>query len=165
MLELEEVQLESNELNKKWNDVFSEYIPKPDLKNLKEEAKDKPTKKSIKKSKSPKLKKLYRKLSSEIHPDKGGTDDNFSELKNKYEDQDLIGLLETASKYNIKYDLDKSDIELFDSTISKLSKELNAFKTSLAYNFFNGDKNTKLMVINQLEKLWGTKIDIKKLDF
>ena len=84
-LELEETEENADEYLTEFNKYFGKYfIDQQAEKWINEETgeiRDKPPGEEEKKkreAKHPKLKKLYKKLSTYMHPDKGGSDDDFA---------------------------------------------------------------------------------------
>jgi len=125
-LELEELEEQSDEYTSEWSKLFGKYfIDRSKEMWLNEETgelrKEPPSEEeeSKKDDKPEKIKKLYRKLSTKLHPDKGGSAEVFSDLKQFYESKNLIELLKLASDYNIDYELDDEHLRFaIDMAIS-----------------------------------------------
>ena len=111
--------------------------------------------------KDPKLKKLYKKLSTYIHPDKGGSDEDFSVLKNHYDKNNLFGLINLANQYQIEVPLEDSDKKLAESTILNLQKRIENHRNTLAWHYCTGNKAKKNQVLHMVESQLGIKIDKK----
>ena len=79
----------------------------------------------IKKKKSVPKKKLYRKVSTKAHPDKGGNVEEFNTVKTYYEETDYIGLINYATNNDIEVDITKEDSTLLlDSFLTLFLKSL-----------------------------------------
>ena len=163
-LELEEVEEKADKFNIEWNALFGKYfVDKNATFWVNEETgeirKDKPTKESKKKKTTPdKIRKLYKKLSTFAHPDKGGSAEEFNALKQAYEKVDLIELLNFAGQYGVKYSIDEDDQLLLDKVCTGLEKKYDEVTNSLAYTFFTKSKKHKIAVIHMLEQQYGIKI-------
>jgi len=68
------------------------------------------------------LKTRYRKLATELHPDKGGTSTDFAEMKNQYEQK----LKELVSRNFQKEKDEKSELE--KQKLAELALEFLKFK-------------------------------------
>ena len=164
-LELEEVEEQAEKYNIEWNKLFGKYfVDKNATFWVNEETgeirKDKPTEKSKKKKTPPeKIRKLYKKLSTYAHPDKGGSSEEFNALKEAYEKVDLIELLNFAGQYGVEYTIDEEDQVLLDKVCVRLEKKYEEVTNSLSYTFFTKSKKHKIAVIQMLEHQYGIKIN------
>lgn len=116
-----------------------------------------------KKKISPKMKSLYKKLSSVTHPDRDGDADDFLSLKQAYESGDLMLLLKFADKYNVDYELEEDDSYIIIEKSTELEKEINRMKSTLAWFWGTTDLKGKLQVIRQVEQ--ETKQTVKVDDY
>lgn len=116
-----------------------------------------------KKKISPKMKSLYKKLSSVTHPDRGGDAGDFLSLKEAYESGDLMLLLKFADKYNVEYELEEDDSYIIMEKSTQLENEINRMKSTLAWFWGTTDLKGKLQVIRQVEN--ETKQTIKVDDY
>lgn len=164
-LELEELEDLSDEYTLEWSKLFGKYfIDKNKEMWLNEETgelrKEPPTEEeeTVKEEKPEKVKKLYRKLSTILHPDKGGSDEIFNDLKQFYESKNIIELLKLAADYNISYDLDLEDQDLIEKSCYSLSDKINNVQSTLSWTYFTGDKKKKLYVLKMVESELGIKI-------
>ena len=171
-LELEEVEEELEDYLSIWNKHFGKYFMQKNsemwVNEETGEMRDKPPgeedlEKPVKKKKPEKLKKLYKKLSTYTHPDKGGKVDDFNAIKKSYEDEDLLELLKYAGLYQIDFELEEEDELLVEKTCTTIQEQIQTHKGSMAYAFGTGDKAKKLAVIQMLEQHLG--IQIKKEDY
>jgi len=167
-LELEEISETADDYLSEFNKHFGKYfIDKNTEMWLNEETgemRDKPpseNEKKEKKQKDPKLKKLYKKLSTYMHPDKGGTDKDFAELKEAYDKNDLFDLIKLATQYNIKVTLEKEDQEIAEKSILHIQKTIQNHTNTLAWHYCTGDKRKKIEVIKMIEGQLSIKIEPK----
>lgn len=167
-LELEETEELADEYLTEFNRYFGKYfIDKQAEKWINEETgeiRDKPPGEEEEKkrvSKHPKLKKLYKKLSTYMHPDKGGTDDDFARLKNAYDKNDLFGLMQLATENEVNVELEENDVELAEKSILRIQNSIQNHRNTLSWNYITGDKNKKLQVIKMLEMQLNINIDQK----
>jgi len=121
-LELEEISESADDYLTEFNKHFGRYfIDKNTEMWINEdtgEMRDTPPsekEKSLRSDKDPKLKKLYKKLSTYMHPDKGGSDDDFLALKIAYDRNDFFDLINLATKYDVKVTLEKEDQEVAEN--------------------------------------------------
>lgn len=122
-------------------------------------SKDKRLESKSKKVDSVKMKKLFKKLASIIHPDRGGSDEEFHKLNEAYDDGDLITLLNYAKKYDIEYEMDNSDSEIFEKNLNKIESEISRMKSTLAWLWGTGNLKSKMDVIKTVERQTGWKVD------
>lgn len=166
-LELEEVEQQAEEFNLEWNRLFGKYfVDKNSEMWINEETgeirKDKPSKEVKKRKNVPnKIRKLYKKLSTFAHPDKGGSPEEFQALKKAYEGQDLIEMLNLAGKYNVKYEVEDEDKIILDKVCTQLEEKTEQVSSTLAYTYFTKSTKHKKAVIQMLEQQYGITIDKK----
>lgn len=169
-LELEDIDDEVGTYTEDWLSRFGKYFVQDEIEMWEDqdtgELRDKPPSedKPVKEDKPAKIKKAYRKLSTHIHPDKGGSAEEFSRLKKAYDDSNLLELASIASEHNIEIAIDEEDINLLEKTINKLENSIKKKRMSLIYQFYNGDKKTKEGVLQQLEIMSGQKIPKEVLE-
>ena len=167
-LELEEIEEQSEDYLSEFNKHFGKYfIDKNTEMWLNEETgemRDKPPtteEKKQRKAKDPKLKKLYKKLSTYMHPDKGGSDEDFADLKQAYDNNDFFDLIKLATKYNIKILLEEEDQKIAEKSILGIQKTIQNCTNTLAWHYCTGDKNKKVQVIKMIETQLNIIIDPK----
>jgi hypothetical protein len=167
-LELEEISENAEEYLTEFNKHFGKYfIDKNTEMWINEdtgEMRDKPPTEEDKKEskqKDPKLKKLYKKLSTYIHPDKGGTAEEFAELKEAYDRNDFFDLIRLATIHNIKIVLEQEDKEVAEKSILGIQKTIQNHTNTLAWHYCTGDVNKKIQVIKMIEAQLEIVIDPK----
>jgi ribosome-binding protein aMBF1 (putative translation factor) len=169
-LELEERQDQLEGYLGKWNKhVGKHFVSKGQTVWIDEETgdmrTDDPTVEKEKKTEAdPRLRKVYKKISKKAHPDKGGTKEDFNELKIAYEDRDILALIKLSVKYNIPVLLVKEDTDLIEKSISDLTNKLSEITQSLVWNYFNGNENERKSIILELEQVHGIKLTEKEID-
>ena len=167
-LELEEHTELFDSYLPKWNKILGKYIvDKNSVMWVNEETgeiKDKPPKEKIKSEPDPRLKKLYRKLSRFAHPDKGGSSEEFDQLKSAYEDGDLFEMIKFATKYDVGVDVTLEDTASISKRIEQLNFKIEEIQNSLCWAFFRGDRNKKRGVLIQLQQIHGIELSDKEIE-
>ena len=130
-----------------------------DINSESKKSKDKRLESKSKKVDSVKMKKLFKKLAAIIHPDRGGSDEEFHKLNQAYDDGDLITLLNYAKKYDIEYEMDKSDSEIFEKNLNKIESEISRMKSTLAWLWGTGNLKSRMDVIKTVQRQTGWEID------
>ena len=164
-LELDETEDEAQKYITEFNKIFGRYIVDKNSEMWVNEETgeirpDKPsdTPPKKKETKPEKIKKLYKKLSKFTHPDKGGSVEDFNEIKSAYESNNLLELIYFAGKYDIDVEIEEEDIVLLNSTCSNMEKEIDGFRSSPAWTFYNGNKNQRISILRMMEQALGIKI-------
>lgn len=170
-MDLEDTSSQAEEYIKEFNTFFGKYfVDKGQEVWINEEtgeiSTEDPTKKKEEKPKNKqplKVKKLYRKLTTITHPDKGGDVDDFNEIKNAYNESNLMELLIFAGKYGIDVDISEEDETLLNNSCKNLENQIEGLRNSPAWNFYTGDKNTRYGILKMIEQQLG--IEIPKEDY
>lgn len=167
-LELEERQEVLDGYLSKWNSVVGKYfLDKQKVMYINEETgeirQDIPEKEPLPPA-DPKLKKLYRKLSTFAHPDKGGNTEDFNILKTAYEERDIIAIIKFAVKYGVKVKLEKGDSEIIERKINSFNDKIQTIENSLIWQYFKGDLETKKLVIQELQNTHNIKLTEKDIE-
>lgn len=180
-LEEEEIRNDLESYIEDFEKRFNKYYqnPNPNLEKkevgVNEEAGEQHTKKEAEKkierelkleelkNRPDKLKKLYKKLASYTHPDKGGSNELFQKVNNSYESNNLMDLLNMAGLYELDYDVDDTDESILEKNLKEIEIEINRMKSTLAWAWGRGDTETKLNVLSEVEKQTGCKVDKKDL--
>ena len=140
---------ETTSNNEEINDDNEEIDNDENLNNKK-----KPPKSSI-------ITKLFRKLSKLYHPDHNlnntENDKIYNNIKNAYDDNDLIELIMYAMQNNIEFgELDDNLINQIDKKIDELNEKINTLKKTAAWLWYTTDdieKKNKLK--NFFYKQWN----------
>ena len=165
-MDLEDTSLEAEKYIKEFNTFFGKYfVDKGQEVWINEEtgeiSREDPTKSKGKKSKKQqplKVKKLYRKLTTITHPDKGGDVEDFNDIKDAYNEGNLMELLIFAGKYEIEVEVTEEDETLLTKSCKKLEEQITNLRNSPAWNFYTGDKNTRFGILKMIEQQLGVKI-------
>ena len=107
---------------------------------------------------SRKLKTLYKKLASKMHPDTGGSHEDFSQLNEAFESGDLTTMLSFASEYDIEYEVDSDDEDMLFRNLKKIEDEISRMKNTMAWMWGTGDNNIRKHVIKMVQKQTGKKV-------
>jgi len=146
-------------VNEETGEVIDELPPdEPPTEDSKKSKKDRLKSKS-KKVDSVKMKKLFKKLATILHPDRGGSDEDFYKINEAYDEGDLVTLLKYAKEYGIEYEFDTSDSEIFEENLSKIELEINRMKGTLAWVWGTGDPKTRMRVVRTVETQTGHKVN------
>lgn len=164
-LELEDIEEIYVELQKNWHKDYAKYFKdRPVEAWMNEETgevkfQDPNIEEELTKDKTPEqIKKLYRKLSTITHPDKGGDVEDFNKVRACYEDKDYVGLLLEASKYADKIEVEEQDRPLLDASCEKLQEKIKNKRHSLLWMLYKGTEQEKAAAIAQLEATHNIKI-------
>jgi hypothetical protein len=105
-----------------------------------------------KQKKSPKIKKLYREIVKNTHPDKTNSNEHvesYNRARSAYEKNDLIELYFVAISLDIDVELDENDLLNINETISSKRRELHNLEQSYLWLWYNAKtKEQRDMVVN-----------------
>ena len=114
---------------------------------------------SIEPEKKPKIynlpgKNLYKDLSKKLHPDKGGSEEEFIELSEMYESKNILGMYIKAEELGVEIDEDNiENIEQkFQESCNILSKQAEDSKSTAAWVWGNTPEEQKQQVIEKFEQ-------------
>jgi len=173
-LELEEVKEEGDDYQVKWGQLFGKYFVDKnsefwvneetgELRSEKPENEKESGEVESKPEKPKKLRDLYKRLSKHTHPDKGGDEDEFNEVKQSYDKEDLLALLSLAGQYNIDFEIEEEDQEMIEKSCFKIENEINNTKSTLSWAYFTGDRSKKKAVLAMMEQQFNITIDPKDI--
>lgn len=133
--------------------TFKDKKPSQSVKDAIEES-NKP-KPKVPKQKN--TKNLYKKLSKKVHPDRGGSNEEFIELNELYEEGDLLGMITKAEEYDINTDEFKEDkVELeFEHSCWVLEEKTNELKQTLAWKWGTSPEKDKKSLMDMFEQMYG----------
>ena len=112
---------------------FAEIIPKPEKQRYKNERK-KPRKL---------VNDVFKKLSTKLHPDKGGDKELFQKANEAKENNNLSELLDIANELNMKIEDDSSMIPILKEKNSIVEKTIEMIDKSLAWQWYHMDENER----------------------
>ena len=144
-LEENDVSEEHSKLVAKFESDFSDYIPKPVPKPTEFKSKGKV-------SVDNNVKKIYKDIAKQLHPDKGGDEEDFKELNERYKSNDLLGVIDYAVERDIEIEISEADKHQLINSIQKLEGKIDTFKGTLAYVWEYGDSTQRLKVLGTLGK-------------
>tara|TARA_Y100000592_G_scaffold96953_1_gene166508 strand:- start:18638 stop:19318 length:681 start_codon:yes stop_codon:yes gene_type:complete len=143
--------------------------PKPNQQKQEEQSKQAEESQEISETKNknadPEVKKLWRKISFKIHPDKLiGLEDGFEKEKKTnlyakaraaYEDNDIIILSDVALEIGIEIpEISEERLKKAEKEISNIKKELNHIESTFVWNwFFTENRKKKDAILERLFKL------------
>ena len=99
-------------------------------------------------------KDLYKKLSKEFHPDRGGTDEDFKDLNSMYEDENVLGMYVKAEELGIEIEvLDEEELEeTFAKTCNSLQNKIQGYQTTAAWRWGTAKDEQKEMLALAIEQ-------------
>jgi hypothetical protein len=158
-LDLEELKEQHIELTKQFEEEFSNIIDNRDEFFIDD------TKKPKKKDKNTdeRVKDIYKKAAKQLHPDKGGNEEDFKELNDRYKSNDLLGVIDMAVDNKIEFTYVESDVELMNNSVKTLETQIDEYRNKLCYVWKFGTPMERLNVINTLAQHLGKRIDVKDL--
>jgi len=110
-----------------------------------------------------KLKRLYKKIAIQTHPDRGGSDEEFAEVNDAFGKMDLATLLNYAGRYDLDYEVDDDDVVILEKNLNKLESEIKQIKSTLAWKWGTGSKKQRLEVIDTIKHQTGWDVDEEDL--
>ena len=168
---------------KRYNEIFAEYIGKEclDSENLKESGYDPESMNIVSQDdkinvegQTDLLKKLYRKMSTRVHPDKVEQDPElrerkeelselFKEINEAYENGNLGELINLAQE-NPLFDgklvgevkPTDEDLDLLEKSLEKYSSAIDKIQGSGAWIYFFGTKEDREALLDFQKRLWKT---------
>lgn len=151
------------EFNKVWKDKRTPENPHVekksninwDIENVEEDNNDD---EEIKPKKEPKKgRELYKKISKEVHPDKGGSEEDFKKINELYSEENILGMYLKAEELGVK--LDKSDLEnieeTFDKSCATLSEKNLLKSQTLAWVWATCPSENKEALIEKIKKTYN----------
>lgn len=102
------------------------------------------------------IKKLYRKIVKETHPDKT-EDENlnslYKEATENYDSNNISILYSISDKLNIKYEMSEDDEILLENEINELKTKLSFLKTTYTWKWYNteNEKDKNKIILKYIE--------------
>tara|TARA_Y100001972_G_scaffold41403_1_gene51170 strand:- start:264 stop:791 length:528 start_codon:yes stop_codon:yes gene_type:complete len=154
-VEFEEVKHQKDKYLKEFERLFTFKDKKPSqtVKDAIEES-NKP-KPKVPKQKN--TKNLYKKLSKKVHPDRGGSNEEFVELNELYEEGDLLGMITKAEDYDIdttEFKEDKVELE-FEHSCWMLEEKTKEMQQTLAWKWGTAQDKDKQGLKQMFEHMYG----------
>tara|TARA_B100001057_G_scaffold117565_2_gene116152 strand:- start:4191 stop:4748 length:558 start_codon:yes stop_codon:yes gene_type:complete len=144
-LDLDDIVEQHSTLSAEFEEEFKDILKKnenPDEVRTKE--------KSKKKSTDSKVKKIYKDTAKQLHPDKGGNEEDFKELNERYNENDLLGVIDFAIDNKVDIEVSDDDLELLTSSVESLETKIEDYKNKLAYVWKYGTPYQRGQVLSTL---------------
>tara|TARA_B100000131_G_scaffold254537_1_gene248879 strand:- start:29 stop:595 length:567 start_codon:yes stop_codon:yes gene_type:complete len=137
---------------------FRKLVPEFEKKNEKvvkeKQVTNKKSKVSTEKNNS--VKKVYRRIVTQTHPDKleqlpnnnlkKGLIKKYKEAVHSYQENDLVSLFDLADELDIKLpEIDESHIGMMTKQVNALEREINAYRMSNALIWYNSENKEETM--------------------
>ena len=154
-VEFEEVKQQKEKYLIEFNRLFAFKDEKPS-----QTAKDtieKSNKPKPKEQKQKNTKNLYKKLSKKVHPDRGGSNEEFIELNELYEEGDLLGMITKAEEHKIdttEFKEDKIELE-FERSCLMLEEKTKGIQKTLAWQWGTAQDKDKQGLKQMFEHMYG----------
>ena len=155
-LDLEDIDDEHSKLVSKFEKEFVKILPKelkPDTGTVKQKQNPVPND----------IKKIYKDTAKHLHPDKGGDEEKFKELNERYKSNDLLGVVDFAVDNNIDIKLNETDETYLLKSIKSLKSKIHSKKSTLAYVWEHGNEMERYSVISTLSNHLGKDIQLEEL--
>lgn len=152
-MDLDELKEQHSELTIEFEEEFSNILRREgqkDVENPKKEKKPKHTDESVK--------DIYKKAAKQLHPDKGGNEEDFKELNERYKSNDLLGVIDMAVDNKVDFEFKESDINLLNDSVESLQSEIDEYKNKLCYVWKYGNPFQRGQVLNTLGNHLGKPI-------
>lgn len=138
--------------NKKIKLGFKDVQEISEQTNIEYENKKKDINNNQKFSTNKKIKKIYREIVKNTHPDKTSSkekNDKYIEAKKSYENGDFVNLYLIATDLDLNFELENEDINLMKINIQEKKKYLSNIEQSYLWIWFNSkNESEKDKVIN-----------------
>ena len=89
-LEVDELKEQHSELTSEFEEEFSNILQRDGNIEKEELSNEKP---KVSKHADESVKDIYKKAAKQLHPDKGGDEEDFKELSERYKSNDLLGVI------------------------------------------------------------------------
>lgn len=165
-LELGDIKEEHSELTTDFESLFSDIIGKKEPETEEEivqHALNQKPKKDKERHEVESIKKLYKDVAKKIHPDKGGSEEDFKQLAELYKQSDYLGIIELAIDNDVEFEVEADgDTELLKS-IDKINNKIEHLKTTLPYVWKYGNELQRRQVLLTMSMHLGVEIDFENL--
>ena len=157
-LEVEELKEQHIKLTVEFESEFKDIISKSENGLVTDENKTDKKKHNTDES----VKEIYKKTQKRLHPDKGGDEEEFKELNERYKSNDLLGVIDLVDN-KVDFDLKDDDVELLNNSVKSLESTIDEYKNKLCYVWKYGTPYERGQVINTLQTL-GITISVNDLN-
>lgn len=154
-MDLDELKEQHSELTIEFEEEFSDILSRDGQAEAKT---PKPKKKNKSKQADESVKDIYKKAAKQLHPDKGGNEEEFKELNERYKSNDLLGVIDMAVDNKVDFEFKESDINLLNDSVESLQSEIDEYKNKLCYVWKFGTPFQRGQVLNTLGNHLGKPI-------
>ena len=159
-LEVEELKQQHIQLTSEFEEEFKDILLKAgkqvELNDSKPKGKKSKTDESVK--------DIYKKTAKQLHPDKGGDEEEFKELNERYKSNDLLGVIDLAVDNKVDFDLKDDDLDLLNNSVESLESKIDEYKNKICYVWKFGTPYERGQVISTLQTALGVQINIDDLN-
>tara|TARA_Y100000287_G_scaffold180714_1_gene175920 strand:+ start:801 stop:1364 length:564 start_codon:yes stop_codon:yes gene_type:complete len=159
-LEVEELKEQHIKLTVEFESEFKDIISKSENGLAVDENKSDKKKHNTDES----VKEIYKKTAKRLHPDKGGDEEEFKQLNERYKSNDLLGVIDLAVDNKVDFDLKDDDMELLTNSVNSLKGKIDEYKNKLCYVWKYGTPFERGQVINTLQTALGITISVDDLN-
>lgn len=159
-LEVDELKEQHSELTSEFEEEFSNILQRDGNIEKEELSNEKP---KVSKHTDESVKDIYKKAAKQLHPDKGGDEEDFKELSERYKSNDLLGVIDLAVDNKIEIDYSEDDIELMNNSVESLKSKIEDYKNKLAYVWKFGTPFQRGQVLSTLGNHLGKSITPEEL--
>jgi len=159
-LEVDELKEQHSELTSEFEEEFSNILQRDGNVEKEELSKEKP---KVSKHTDESVKDIYKKTAKQLHPDKGGDEEDFKELNERYKSNDLLGVIDLAVDNKIEIDYSEDDIELMNNSVESLKSKIDDYKNKICYVWKFGTPFERGQVLSTLGNHLGKSITPEEL--
>ena len=121
-----------NKAQSEFKDYFNPKLGIQEPKPQKKQPKRKP------KIRTKRLNRLYKKLAQKIHPDKKtGDKDDFADLKNSVDENDVEKIIDLATDYGIDINEDIDSVDFYENRIEELRSKIDHYAKTVVMQWWN----------------------------
>ena len=134
--EMDEIQEKMDKYTIKFNNDF--IVEPPPLPTIPESYNDVKDIEELIESLPPKKgKELYKELAKEFHPDKGGDEEDFKDLNELYQDENILGMYVKAEEIGLELEeLSEEEYkEAFEASCNSLKTKIDFYQTTAAWRW------------------------------
>ena len=146
-LEVEELKQQHIQLTSEFEEEFKDILLKAEKQVELNDSKPKGKKSKTDES----VKDIYKKTAKQLHPDKGGDEEEFKELNERYKSNDLLGVIDLAVDNKVDFDLKDDDLDLLNNSVESLESKIDEYKNKICYVWKFGTPYERGQVISTLQ--------------
>ena len=156
-LDLDEIVEAHSTLSSEFESEFKDILKKGE--NPNEILSKKESSKLKKKSTDTKVKKIYKDTAKQLHPDKGGDEEDFKELNERYNENDLLGVIDFAVDNKVEVNISDDDMEMINKSVDSLEINIETYKQKICYVWKYGTPYQRGQVLQTLGNHLGIPIN------